>query len=162
MRHRIKPSKWKGGKLRRMAKLVEFAPSESDLLEAFSVIFFTADTPAPNEVKSSIKAEDWFEANCDPAPDSKFKTVACPFCGVRIAKNPRIYTLKSGRGADFVVDDKVFEYVAGRFDKWTQIVDPSLKRPFVELRERFDAAKSRRDLDDFDKIKAHIAARDGV
>ena len=140
-------------------KLVEFKPGEGDLYEAFSVIFFGADGPSPKELKASIKAEDAIEASGVETKDSKFKLSQCPFCRQRNSINPRIYTLPEGKGADLILDDKVFEYMHSRFDIWSAIADTKLKRPFVELQERFDTAKANKDLDDITKITAYIQTR---
>lgn len=142
-----------------MAKLVEFKSSEADLFEALSVIFFTADQPAPAENKASIKAEDAFDKYGIPTKESKFKTVECTFCKQRMMISPRIYTLPEGAGADLILDDKVFDYMQSRFDKWQAIPDAKLKRPFEELKDRFEEAKKSK-LDDFDKIAAHLKERD--
>jgi len=146
-------------------KLVEFKAGEGELFEALTVVFFGADTPSPKELKASNKAEDAIEQHGIEAKDSKFKTVNCPLCRQRAGINPRIYTLPDGKGADLVLDDKVFDYILSRFDMWSQIVDPKLKRPFVELQDRFEAAKSRQDgsgkpLDDIDRIKKYLEKRD--
>lgn len=143
-----------------MARLIEFSSKEAGLFEALSVVFFVADAPSPGENKASIKAEDAFEKYGVPATDSKFKTVACPACGQRVARIPRIYTLPEGKGADMILDDKVFDYIHGRFEKWERISDPNMKRPFELLKDRFDDAKKSKDLDDFDKITAYLTARD--
>src|SRR3990167_2346042 len=155
-----KKLKWRGARLRHMAKLIEFKPEDSALFEALSIVFFVADQPTPAENKASIKAEDLFEKYGVEARDSKFKTVACPACSQRVMVNPRIYTLPEGTGADMVIEDKVFDYIYSRFDKWQQIIDPALKRPFETLKDIFEAAKNNKSLDDFDKIKTYLADRD--
>ena len=157
---KIKKSNWKASKFSKMAKLLEFKKDESELFEALSVIFFVADQPSPAENKSSIKAEDAFDKYGVPATDSKFKTVNCGFCQQRVMKMPRIYTLPEGKGADMILDDKIFEYIASRFEQWKQITDPALKRPFETLKERIEAAKSNKSLDDYEKITAYLKARD--
>ena len=143
-----------------MARLIEFSKNDAELFEALSVIFFVADQPAPNENKASIKAEDAFDKYGVPTTESKFKTVNCSFCGQRVMKTPRIYTLPEGQGADLILEDKVFEYMNGRFEKWQQITDPAMKRPFEALKDKFADAKSAKDLDDFDKIQAYLKVRD--
>lgn len=157
---KIRKTNWKGGRLNRMARLLEFKKDEADLFEALSVVFFVADQPSPAENKSSIKAEDAFDKYGVPAKDSKFKTVNCGFCEQRVMKMPRIYTLPDGIGADMVLDDKVFEYIESRFEKWKQITDPAMKRPFEALKERIDAAKANKELQDFDAISKYLKARD--
>lgn len=142
-----------------MAKLIEFKSTEAGLFEALSVIFFTSDQPSPAETKASIKAEDLFEKYGILTKDSKFKTVSCSFCGQRIAVVPRIYTLPEGKGADLILDDKVFEYMDGRFEKWQVITDPAMKRPFDTLRDRFAEAKANKKLDDLDSIMEYLKAR---
>ena len=149
----------KGAKLRRMAKLLEFKAEESALFEALSVIFFGSDQPTPAENKASIKAEDLFEKYGVESRDSKFKFSACPACRQRVAVNPRIFTLPEGCGADLKMDDKVFEYIHSRFEQWKIIPDPALKRPFEALKDKFEAAKTNRDLDDYDKIEAYLKKR---
>ena len=156
-RLRLHKSRWKGTKLR--MKLVEFKPNEGDLYEALSVIFFGADGPSPKELKASIKSEDAIEAAGVEMKDSKFKLSQCPFCRQRNSINPRIYTLPEGRGADLILDDNVFDYIHSRFEIWQMITDTKLKRPFVELQERFDTAKANRDLDDITKINEYIKKR---
>lgn len=143
-----------------MARLIEFKSTEAELFEALSVVFFVADQPAPAENKASIKAEDLFEKYGVPAIESKFKTAQCGFCGMRMAKMPRIYTLPEGKGADFTLDDKVFEYMESRFDKWQQIADPAMKRPFETLKDMFAAAKSKDAPQDYDAITDYIKKRD--
>ena len=142
-----------------MARLIEFKSSESELFEVLSVIFFTADQPSPAENKASIKAEDAFDKYGVPTKESKFKTIDCTFCKQRIMISPRIYTLPAGTGADLILDDKVFDYIHTRFDKWQVILDSKLKRPFEELKDRFDETK-RSKLDDFDKIRKYLEDRD--
>ena len=159
-RIKLQRSKWKGAKLR--MKLVEFKAVESDLYEALSVVFFGADGPSPKELKASIKAEDAIEAAGVETKDSKFKLGQCPACRQRNSINPRIYTLPDGKGADLILDDKVFEYIHARFDVWSAIPDTKLKRPFVELQERFDAAKSNKDLDDATKINEYLKKRNSL
>ena len=143
-----------------MAKLIEFKKTESELFEALSVIFFTVDQPSPAENKSSIKAEDLFQKYGKETKESQFKNTNCGFCGNRIGHNPRIFTLPEGSGADLVLDDKVFEYMESRFDKWQSIIDSKLKRPFEELKDRFAAAKTAKNLQDFDGIMSHLKTRD--
>src|SRR3990167_6232214 len=159
---KVKKNKWIGAKYRRMAKLLEFKPEESVLFEALSVVFFVADQPTPAENKASIKAEDLFEKHGIEAKDSKFKTVACPACRQRVMVNPRIYTLPEGRGADIKMDDRIFDYIYSRFDQWKVIVDPALKRPFEALKEKFEEAKSNKNLSDYDQIEAYLKKRDAA
>src|SRR3990167_11357717 len=157
-RLRVRKSRWKGPRLR--MRLIEFKPGESDLYEAFSVIFFGADGPSAKDVRMSIKAEDAIEAHGVEMKDSKFKLSQCPFCRQRNAISPRIYTLPDGKGADLILDDRVFDYMHSRFDQWSVIADARLKRPFADLQDRFDTAKNNRDLDDSDKIRKYIEKRD--
>lgn len=142
-----------------MAKLIEFKSNEAELFEALSVIFFTADQPNPSELKESIKAEDIFEKFGVPATESKFRTVDCPHCRQRMFQMPRIYTLTGP--VDIIVEDKVLDYIQSRFDKWQVIGDNKMKRPFVQLRERFEDVKKSK-LDDYDKIQAYIKQRDAA
>lgn len=143
-------------------KLIEFKAGEGELYEALSIIFFGADGPSPKELKASIKAEDAVEAAGVEIKDSKFKLSQCPFCRQRNSINPRIYTLPEGKGADLILEDRIFDYIASRFDAWQVIPDAKLKRPFVELQDRFDAAKSNKDLDDLTKITEYIKTRDAA
>ena len=145
-----------------MARLIVFKQDEAELFEAFSSIFFLTDQPAPTEVKASIKAEDLFEKFGVIPKESKFKTVACGYCGTRLGKMPKLYTLPEGKGADFILDDKVFEYLESRFSKMNQIVDPAMKRPFDTLQTRFEDAKNEKSLQDYDQITAFLKARDTV
>ena len=152
--------KWKGNKFHRMARLVEFTKKESELFEALSVVFFGADTPEPKEIKTSIKAEDLFIKHGKETKDSIFKLAKCPLCGMRAGINPRIYTLPENTGCDLIMDDKVFDYIFSRFDKWQAIIDNCLKRPFSDLQDRFEKAKKNEELDDYNKIAKYIATRD--
>lgn len=159
-RLRLHKSRWKGAKLR--MKLVEFKPNEGDLYEALSVIFFGADGPSPKELKASIKSEDTIEAAGIEIKDSKFKLSQCPFCRQRNSINPRIYTLPEGKGADLILEDRIFDYIHARFDAWQMIPDAKLKRPFAELQDRLDAAKSNKELDDITKINEYLRKRDSA
>lgn len=157
-RVRIKKSRWKGAKL--YMRLLEFKQNEGELYEALSVIFFGADGPSPKDLKVSIKAEDIIEQHGIETRDSKFKLSQCPFCRQRNSINERVYTLFEGRGADLILDDRVFDYIHSRFDQWQIIPNAKLKRPFAELLDRFEAAKANKDLDDADKIRKYIDKRD--
>lgn len=146
-----------------MARLIEFKKTEAELFEALSVVFFVTDQPTPAENKASIKAEDMFEKYGIPAKESKFKDASCGFCGSRLARMPRIYTFKEdSNGVDLILEDKIFDYIESRFDKWQIITSPALKRPFETLRERFEKAKNNKDLSDYDQIAAYIKSRDTV
>ena len=163
-RIRLKAQRWKGShKIYRM-RLVEFKADEAELFQALSIVFFGADVPEKGNIKASIKAEDEF-SKYPEIKDSAFKPVRCPFCRTVRFTNPRICTLPDGKGADLILDDKVFDYILGRFDAWQQIEAPKLKRPYVELQERFEAAKTRKGfdekpLDDFKSIQVYIEKRD--
>ncbi len=157
-----KRSKWTTkGRLKKLARLIVFKQNEAELFEAFSSIFFLTDQPAPTEIKASIKAEDLFEKFGVTPKESKFKTAACGYCGTRLGRMPKIYTLPEGKGADLVLDDKVFEYMESRFNKMQQIIDPAMKRPFDILQTRFDDAKTSK-LEDYDSISAFLKARDEI
>ncbi len=145
-----------------MARLIIFKSTEYELFEALSSIFFLTDQPTPAEVKASIKSEDLFDKFGVPAKDSKFKTAACSYCGSRLGRMPKIYTLPEGKGADLILDDKVFDYLESRFEKLQQIPDPAMKRPFDTLRTRFEDAKNAKNLQDFDQILTFLKMRDEV
>ncbi len=143
-----------------MARLIVFKSTESELFEALSSIYFLTDQPSPAEVKASIKSEDLFDKFGVIAKDSKFKTAACSYCGSRIGRMPKIYTLPEGKGADLILDDKVFDYLESRFDKLQQIPDPAMKRPFDALRTRFEEARNDKNLQEFDQIAMFLKTRD--
>ncbi len=164
-RIRIKRLRWKGPRKIRHMRLIEFKASEAELFEALTIIYFSSDAPDPKtELKASIKAEDILSAYPE-SKDSTLKMVGCPFCRKAVFGNPRIYTLPEDRGTDLILDDRVFDYIFSRFSAWEKIVDAKMKRPFAELQERFDAAKTRKGfdekpLDDIERIQAYIAKRD--
>ena len=143
-------------------KLIEFKADESALFEALSVIFFGADGPSPKQLHASIKAEDAFIQHGIETRESVFKMAACPYCNQRIGQYERVFKLPDGKGADMILEDRVFEYIHSRFEAWTMIRDAHLKRPFAELQERFAAIAANRDVDDIFKIRKYIENRDTV
>ena len=143
-------------------KLIEFRPGESHLFEALSVIFFGADGPSPKQLHASIKAEDAFINYGIETRESLFKMAACPYCNQRIGQYERVFKLPDGKGADMLLEDRVFEYIHSRFDAWTMIRDSHMKRPFAELQARFAVIASNRSMDDIDKIIKYIEQRDSA
>lgn len=136
--HKIKPSKWKGVRLLKMARLLSFAKEDRKDFEALWILYRLTDRPDGKNVKTSIRLEDQFRKHSEEG--GSIKLSLCPGCGQRIAVHEDLRTI--AKSVDFLLEREEFDYLKASLDKW-QAIPPELKRHFAAIQDKLDECKEK-------------------